>query len=165
MRPMLPSWIRSRNCRPRLVYFFAMEITRRRLASTISFFARRALASPIETSRLISLISMMVRRCATSRSASFFWRLSISSVKRASVDDLVGIVALGLVALLLGGRGFDLFDLGGILRLCNYIGRIGIDEANDAIDQTALACLHVLVRGQQMLDGGGIQRQCATHSF
>src|SRR5437667_251215 len=38
---MLPSWMRSRNCRPRLVYFFAIEITRRRLASVISRFARR----------------------------------------------------------------------------------------------------------------------------
>jgi hypothetical protein len=37
---MLPYWIRSRNCSPRLVYFFAMEITRRRFASIISFLAR-----------------------------------------------------------------------------------------------------------------------------
>jgi len=29
IRPMLPSWIRSRNCRPRLVYFLAIEITSR----------------------------------------------------------------------------------------------------------------------------------------
>ena len=42
---MLPSWIRSRNCRPRLVYFLAIEMTRRRLASTISLaLARLALA-------------------------------------------------------------------------------------------------------------------------
>src|SRR5579875_187164 len=40
--PILPSWIRSRNCRPRLVYFLAIEMTRRRLASTISFLARLA---------------------------------------------------------------------------------------------------------------------------
>src|SRR5258708_15209136 len=44
---MLPSWIRSRNCRPRLVYFFAIEITRRRLASTISFLAWRACGSQV----------------------------------------------------------------------------------------------------------------------
>ena len=31
----------SRNCRPRLVYFLAMEMTRRRFASTISFLAWR----------------------------------------------------------------------------------------------------------------------------
>src|SRR5260221_519988 len=55
IRPMLPSWIRSGNCSPRLVYFFAIEMTRRRFASTISFFARRALASPIDLARLISL--------------------------------------------------------------------------------------------------------------
>jgi hypothetical protein len=39
MRPMLPSWMRSRNCRPRFVYFLAMETTRRRLASTSSALA------------------------------------------------------------------------------------------------------------------------------
>src|SRR3954451_10554076 len=33
IRPMLPSWIRSRNCNRRFVYFFAMETTSRRLAS------------------------------------------------------------------------------------------------------------------------------------
>ena len=46
---MLPSWIRSRNCRPRLVYFLAMEMTRRRFASTISFLAWRASRSPFCT--------------------------------------------------------------------------------------------------------------------
>jgi len=44
MRPMLPSWIRSRNCRPRFVYFLAIEMTSRRLASTISFLAMAACA-------------------------------------------------------------------------------------------------------------------------
>ena len=43
------------------MYFLAIEITRRRFASTISFFARRALASPIDTSRLISLMSLIER--------------------------------------------------------------------------------------------------------
>ena len=46
IRPMLPSWIRSRNCRPRLVYFLAMDTTRRRLASINSFLACSASASP-----------------------------------------------------------------------------------------------------------------------
>jgi hypothetical protein len=42
---MLPSWIRSRNCRRRLVYFFAIEMTRRRLASHLLLgLARFALA-------------------------------------------------------------------------------------------------------------------------
>jgi hypothetical protein len=31
MRPVLPSWMMSRNERPRLRYFLAMETTRRRL--------------------------------------------------------------------------------------------------------------------------------------
>src|SRR6516164_4322054 len=46
---MLPSWIRSRNCRPRLTYLFAIEMTRRRFASTISFFAWSASRSPFCT--------------------------------------------------------------------------------------------------------------------
>src|SRR4026207_2492953 len=43
--------MRSRNCRPRLVYFLAIEITRRRLASTISRLAWRASRSPLCTLR------------------------------------------------------------------------------------------------------------------
>src|SRR5215210_2248502 len=38
-RPIVPSWIRSRKGRPWLRYFFAIETTRRRFASTISCFA------------------------------------------------------------------------------------------------------------------------------
>ena len=41
------------------MYFFAIEMTSRRFASTISFFARRAFASPIDMRRVISLISVM----------------------------------------------------------------------------------------------------------
>ena len=44
---MLPSWIRSRKERPRLVYFLAMEMTRRRLASTISVLAWMALRGEV----------------------------------------------------------------------------------------------------------------------
>src|SRR5713101_9375312 len=43
---MLPSWIRSRSSRPRLVYFLAIEATKRRLASVSSFSACSATASP-----------------------------------------------------------------------------------------------------------------------
>src|ERR1044072_8470479 len=46
MRPMLPSWIRSRNCKPRFVYFLAMEMTRRRFASGISRLARAVVSFP-----------------------------------------------------------------------------------------------------------------------
>src|SRR5258706_12313981 len=80
---MLPSWIRSRNCRPRFVYFLAIEITRRRFASTISFLARRAFASPIDTSPLMSLMALIERGKPTSSCWSFFWRRSISSFRRA----------------------------------------------------------------------------------
>ena len=58
---MLPSWIRSRNCRPRLVYFLAMEMTRRRLASTISFLAWRASRSPFCTALTMRRNSVISR--------------------------------------------------------------------------------------------------------
>src|SRR6266851_3688601 len=54
---MFPSWMRSRNCRPRFVYFFAIEITSRRFASVISRLARRAFASPVDICLLISFKS------------------------------------------------------------------------------------------------------------
>ena len=66
---MLPSWIRSRNCRPRLVYFFAIETTRRRLASTSSFFACSACASPRR------MVSSVRRSCSGVSSSSSAWRL------------------------------------------------------------------------------------------
>src|SRR5690348_3975653 len=114
---MLPSWIRSRNCRPRLVYFLAMEITRRRFASTISFLARRALASPIDMARLISLMSVSGRNSFFSIAASLscsasiasrwfltlgdhFWRLRESSAAHSTLPSLLGKVlrnsALGI---------------------------------------------------------------------
>jgi hypothetical protein len=39
MRPVLPSWIKSRKPMPRFLYFFATEITRRKLLRHISPFA------------------------------------------------------------------------------------------------------------------------------
>ena len=68
---MLPSWIRSRNCRPRLVYFFAIEITRRRLASVISRLALRAFASPVDICLLISFRSFKGILTRVCRSRSF----------------------------------------------------------------------------------------------
>ncbi|MCY1407067.1 hypothetical protein D9M71_223490 [compost metagenome] len=88
---MLPSWIRSRNCRPRLVYFLAMEITRRRFASTISFFARRALASPIDMERLTSLISATFRSTSFSRAAIFCWLRWMSPFRRSSASAYFGL--------------------------------------------------------------------------
>jgi hypothetical protein len=38
--PIVPSWIRSRSGKPRPRYFFAIDTTRRRFASTIFCFAR-----------------------------------------------------------------------------------------------------------------------------
>lgn len=40
IRPMLPSWIKSSKCRPRLTYFLATETTRRRLVDQILFGVR-----------------------------------------------------------------------------------------------------------------------------
>ena len=84
---MLPSWMRSRNCRPRFVYFLAIEITSRRFASTISFLARRACASPTAISRLMSLTSPIDRcvRCSTVR--SFSCSRSMSSRRRPSAAE------------------------------------------------------------------------------
>src|SRR3989475_9223606 len=68
MRPMLPSWMRSRNCSPRFVYFLAMEMTRRRFASTISFFACAALTWPCRMMVITRLISsaLALARCSAS---------------------------------------------------------------------------------------------------
>ncbi len=59
---MLPSWIRSRNCRPRLVYFFAIETTRRRLASTSSFLAPLGLvlAAQDHVERLLQFVGRLL---------------------------------------------------------------------------------------------------------
>ncbi len=64
------------------MYFLAMEITRRKFASTISFFARRALASPIDMRRLMSLISAIVRPVSVSSAVSFCWQRMISGCRR-----------------------------------------------------------------------------------
>ena len=53
----MPSWIKSRYCKPLFVYFFAIEITNLKLASTISFFALLADLSPCCTVPTILLNS------------------------------------------------------------------------------------------------------------
>src|SRR5216117_2098674 len=63
MRPMLPSWMRSRNCRPRLVYFLAIEMTSRRLASTIPFLAMAALVLARDSAALISCWATQICCC------------------------------------------------------------------------------------------------------
>src|SRR2546425_3820453 len=60
IRPMLPSWMRSKNCRPRLVYFLAIDTTRRRFASTSSALAFSA-RSEEHTSELQSLAYLVCR--------------------------------------------------------------------------------------------------------
>ena len=50
---MLPSWMRSRNWRPRLLYFLAMETTSRRLAATSSFLAWSLIFLPVVMARTI----------------------------------------------------------------------------------------------------------------
>src|SRR5678816_1292393 len=63
---MLPSWIRSRNCSPRLVYFLAIDTTRRRLASTSSDLARSAMRSPSWRSRNVERSSGAAPRASSS---------------------------------------------------------------------------------------------------
>ncbi len=61
------------------MYFLAIEITRRRLASTISFFALRAFASPIDIRRLTSLRSAIRMPTFFSSSRNLIWQLLNSS--------------------------------------------------------------------------------------
>ena len=46
INPIFPSCIKSKNCKPLFVYFFAIEITNLKLASIISFFACSDSLSP-----------------------------------------------------------------------------------------------------------------------
>ncbi len=84
---MLPSWIKSKNCKPRFVYFLAIEITRRKLASTISFFARRAFASPMLIRRLMSLIRSMLKPVLSSITHSFWMQRIISGFTSSSLAE------------------------------------------------------------------------------
>ncbi|MNN46265.1 hypothetical protein D3C81_1606420 [compost metagenome] len=76
------------------MYFLAMEMTRRRLASTISFFARRALASPTDMQRLMSLISAMVRPTALSRSMRICWLRWMSACTRPMASAYLALPPL-----------------------------------------------------------------------
>ena len=75
---MLPSWIRSRNCRLRLVYRFAMETTNRRLAATSSALACRACRSPSWISRTVSRRPCSVMVASSSTCLTFFLALSMT---------------------------------------------------------------------------------------
>jgi len=87
IRPIFPSWIRSRNCRPLLVYFFAILTTNLKLALISSALARFAFALPrsmrldifLRSLRLqqispirFSLRSLMSFRSANTCKRSFF---------------------------------------------------------------------------------------------
>src|SRR5678810_298816 len=78
---MLPSWIRSRNCRPRFVYFLAIEITRRRFASVISRLALRAFASPVDICLLMSTGEAKARKAKREMTEANL-RLVISIAKK-----------------------------------------------------------------------------------
>ena len=148
---MLPSWIRSRNCRPRLVYFLAMEITRRRLASIISFLASRDEASPSFMRLLMSLSSASGTTTRDCRSASFCCSSWIGGMLRAMID------APGLA-----GGGLLLDPL-----LVQQVGREVLDEGflrhaalvHDDAAQLALLLAHVVDLAAhhvaQLLDGLG----------
>ena len=82
---------------------------------------------------------------------------------RAGVDGLLGLVAvLGFLGLFRRGF-FDDLDLGRVLRLRDHVRRVRVDEADDHVDEAALAGLHVLVGRDQMLQRGRVMRQRAAH--
>src|SRR3981081_380141 len=83
MRPMFPSWIRSRKDIPRPMYFLAMETTRRRLASV-----RRCLASsePASMALARSTSSAAVRRLT--RPISFRYIRTGSSRETESIISI-----------------------------------------------------------------------------
>ncbi len=91
---MLPSWIRSKNCKPRLVYFFAIEITRRKFASTISFLARRAFASPILIRRLMSLIRSILKPVLSSIARNLLMQRMISGLTSSSATEYFSFAAI-----------------------------------------------------------------------
>src|ERR1700684_1948127 len=79
MRPMFPSWIRSRNCSPRLVYFLAIDTTRRRLASTSSALARSAIRSPSSISATVSRSTVSVSLASSSTRLIFLRAVVMTS--------------------------------------------------------------------------------------
>src|SRR5437762_3597343 len=88
MSPMLPSWMRSRNWRPRFMYRFAIDTTRRRLAWIISCLAvrtRRSAAWMSRTARSSAPNGMPTSR-SSSASSRRALRISSTSVTRASRD-------------------------------------------------------------------------------
>src|SRR5437762_548732 len=86
MSPMLPSWMRSRNWRPRFMYRLAIDTTRRRLAWIISCLAARAPSSAARMSRTArwSAPSGMPTSRSTSASSRRAARTSSASVASAS---------------------------------------------------------------------------------
>ena len=77
IKPILPSWIKSRNWSPLFVYFLAIDITSLKLASTISFFADLASFSPFWTCCTILLNSLM--------SIPIYWPISAISFLISSI--------------------------------------------------------------------------------
>ena len=125
---MLPSWIRSRNCRPRFVYFFAIETTSRRLASTSSFLACSACHSP-------RVIVSSVRRSRSGVScSSSACALSVRpEILHALLEQLLVFLAQleGLLALRRIELALDVLDL--------TLGALdGFDLVLDLLDHPAL---------------------------
>ena len=86
---MLPSWIKSRNCNPRLVYFLAIEMTKRKLASIISFLALREERSPSFMRLLMSLSSAKGTTTRVWMSVSFCCNSWMAGILRVMVTDQV----------------------------------------------------------------------------
>ena len=152
---MLPSWMRSRNCRPRFVYFLAMEITRRRLASTISFLACRASRSPFCTMWTILRNSWISRPVSAAR----LWMSCRMS--------LIGVLVVGDEVL--PAAGAELGDaqqpvgveLRALVVLQEVLARhaIALGQAHQAAFEADQALVDVVELLDQRLDAVLVERQ------
>ena len=86
---------------------------------------------------------------------------------RSGVDGFLfavgAVLPFFLVLGLLLFRGH--FHLGRVLRLRDHVRRIGVDEADDDIDEARLADLHRLVGFEQEVVGGRIERKRTAHGL
>ena len=152
---MLPSWMRSRNCRPRLVYFLAIEMTRRRLASTISFLAMRASRSPFCTMATMRRYSGICRPVAVASS-----KISSRMTLIESFSSLTNFFQPNLA------RRPTRFSQSGSssLRLVflEELGArhlVGLGQAHEAAFQRVEALVDVVELLDQRLDAGVVERQ------
>src|SRR5206468_4192964 len=156
MRPMLPSWIRSRNCRPRFVYFLAIEMTSRRLASTISFLAMAALCWPCLMTVITRLISSALALARASPPLIPCWRAQLLEDLAVAVHRLrlellprrILDLALRLAPRRLAAAGLGL-ELPGLVRDLVPVAQHALDGAERVHDRAGQ--LDLLLLGELLL--------------